>query len=386
MQRLEERRNLRIDMWRRRNRSASWLIDHAIEHATRTDRLRGFALPMRPARCGWPLGRVDMTLIDGRAYATGLEHCASPWACPVCTPVIRARRARDLQRAADRWTGEGHALVFVTLTRPHTKSEPLADGLDLVARAWSDMTGSQRWRKLRNDLGIRHHARSVEITWSPGHGWHAHVHALLFADAPVDRKRLQDELCDMWGRALEHLGSRRPSKRHGVLCENVETTPEGAASYLSKPPDRIGSEITRMDRKQGRGHDSLTPFQLLDPPVIRRLGEWRARSLWIEYVESTQRRRSITWSRHLRSSLVGGREASDRQIIDDTIPGMRLYPIAPRTWRRLRRSPTLLAHLCSRTETGEVPIALDIIRLIAHERDGKTDDGNDEAERRCPRP
>lgn len=358
MRTLDERRTWRQTQWARRNRSAAWLIEDAMHTAGTT---QSFVKPLRPARCGWPIGRTSVQLIDGKASVRNLEHCASPWACPVCSTIIRAQRASDLQHAADQWAAQGHGLAFATLTRPHTKTEPLTVGMDIVDHAWSDMAASQRWRAIKTRFGIRHWARSIEITYNPTSGWHAHVHALLFTDQPApDARGLQRELLELWDTTIQRHGSRPASKRHGVVVLPVRATPGKVGRYISKSPDRIGSELTRMDTKTGRG-TSLAPFQLLDPDTGERLGGDTARRLWLEYVTTTRGQRSITWSRRLRAELVGAPEQTDRQIIDNTIRGMEILEIPNQTYRKLKREPSVLGFILSRIETGEVPLAETII-------------------------
>ena len=322
---------------------------------------QSFVKPLRPARCGWPIGRTSVQLVDGKASVRNLEHCASPWACPVCSTIIRAQRANDLQHAADSWIEQGHGLLFATLTRPHTKTEPLTVGMDIVDHAWSDMAASQRWRTIKTRHGIRHWVRSIEITYNPRSGWHVHVHALMFADRmSPDARGLQRELLELWNTTIQRHGSRPASKRHGVIVLPVQATPGKVGRYMSKSPDRIGSEITRMDNKTGRG-TSLAPFQLLDPDTIARLGDDVARRLWLEYVTTTRGQRSITWSRRLRAELVGGSEQTDRQIIDNTLQGVPILEIPNQTYRKLKREPSVLGFILSRIETGEVPLAETII-------------------------
>lgn len=358
MRTLDERRQWRENQWSRRNRSAAWLIDDAMRTAGTT---HTFVKPLRPARCGWPIGRTAIQLVDGKASVRNLEHCASPWACPVCSTIIRAQRASDLQHAADQWAAQGHGLAFATLTRPHTKTEPLAVGMDIVDHAWSDMAASQRWRTIKTRHGIRHWVRSIEITYNPTSGWHVHAHALLFTDQPhPDTKELQRDLLDLWNTTIQRHGSRPASKRHGAVVLPVQTTPGKVGRYMSKAPDRIGSEVTRMDNKTGRGH-SIAPFQLLDPDTGERLGRDTARRLWLEYVTTTRGQRSITWSRQLRAELVGAPEQTDRQIIDNTIRGMEILEIPNRVYRQLKREPSVLGFILSRIETGEVPLAETII-------------------------
>ena len=365
LQQLDDRREWRQQQWERRNRSAAWLIEQARREAASTG--AAFVKPPRPARCGWPLGRPAIQLVDGKASITGLEHCASPWCCPVCAAIIRGRRARDLQHAADVWVDAGHGLLFATLTRPHGKRERLETGMDTITGSWADIMKSQRWRTLRATYGITHWVRGMEITWSPRNGWHCHLHLLIFTDRPAtDRsaKTLQADLLDLWNDQLVRHGSRPAGKRHGVRVLPVGDAPGRVGAYMAKTPESIGSEVTRMDNKTGRKEGSIGSFQLLDQPVIDRLGRHTARRLWLEYVRATRGQKSITWSRRLRADLLGTPEQTDRQIIDDTAKGNHVIDIAADTYRSLKKQPSLLGFILSRIETGEVPVAIDVMSSV----------------------
>lgn len=372
MDRLESE-SLRIwreEQYARRGRSRAWLIDRAVREHGGAGRGNGFVRPPRPARCGWALGVTGVRLHGGKAYMSGLEHCASPWCCPVCTPVIRARRARDLRDTIRYWQEDpAHSLAFVTLTIPHGPGDGLADMIALVGPAWSRLAGSQRWRRLREKKGIRHYVRSMEITWSPGNGWHVHLHLLLYLDQAHDSRELQESLRDLWARNVHALAPERrpPSKRHGVLVETAgQTDADGLAGYLAKSPDRrdLASEMTRADRKHGR-KTSLAPFQFLDRPVIEGFGKERAERLWCEYVDATWRHRTITWSRHLRAEAgLAGSEPTDRQIIDQTIHGIEAISLTHSECKALTANPNILSHVLQKTETGEIPLALDLIDAV----------------------
>lgn len=355
----EVRQAWRQMQWERRNRSAAWLIEEALQLSESTT--TGFIKPMRIARCGWTLGKPVVQLIDGKASIANLEHCASPWACPICAPIIRMKRGMDLQQAANRWQAEGHGLVFATLTRPHTRGERLEQGMDIITVSWSTMIASQRWRLFKKTYAVTHWARSIEITWNPSHGWHAHIHALLFIDRPNPHiKELQNNLYDLWNTMLRQQGSRKASKRHGVTLLPVKESPERVGRYMCKPPDAIGMEITRMDNKTSR-KDSLAPFQLLDQSTIDDIGGSKAKHLWLEYAHATKGQRSITWSRELRSSLLSTPEQTDQQIIEDTISGIPVIDIHPDAYRQLKREPSVMAFILRLTETGEIPLALDML-------------------------
>ena len=365
-------RGWRERQYARQARSQAWLLDRASRGAGRVAYDRLGELP-RMARCGWPLGGIaGIRVQGGRAFVTGTEHCASPWSCPLCTPVIRAQRARDVRRAIEYWqAGSGHGIAFLTLTVPHTPHDPLRAMIDLVSGAWSRMRGGQTWRAWARHAGIMHYIRSMEITWSPAGGWHCHLHVLLLLDRDFDPDRLRGDIHAMWATAVRKAAPERktPSKRHGVSVEKADGDMIRLAGYMSKTPDAkdsgrydLAREMTRADRKHARGADGLNPFQFLDDtqPAPTVTGA-SMRDLWLEYVDATSRRRSITWSRDLRRMAGLGVERTDRQIIDDTIHGADAFALDADEYRMLRHAPSIRAFVLQKTETGEIPLALQVI-------------------------
>lgn len=360
----DDLRRWREEQYARRSRSQAWLLDRASGGAGRLRSWQLRDLP-RPARCGWPLTGTSIRLRDGKAFISGTERCASPWACPICTPIIRTRRARDLRTAIERWREmDGHSLWFVTLTAPHRKSDPLATTLPIIADAWSCMRGSQAWRRYARDNGIEHYVRAMEVTWSPQHGWHPHLHVLLFTIGAREPNR--KIITDLWTATLQTIAPNRktPSKRHGVLIEPADGS-IALADYLTKTPDKrrdIASEVVRGDRKQSRRNDGINPLQLLDDGVIQQLGSDTAKRLWAEYVDATYRRRTVTWSRNLRRDMgIDGNEPTDEQIIQRSVHGIPVIDLTTEAYRMLRTTPAIHSYVLQRVEDGEVPIAIQII-------------------------
>lgn len=364
----DERKAWRERQAERKLRSSAWLLDRASGGTGRLERSQLSTLP-RPARCGWPLTVPSIRLYQGRAFISGTEHCANPWACPTCTPILRANRAQDVQAAAEYWQHDlTHAMAFVTLTIPHHSSDRLRDMTRLVSATWSSMRGSHQWRDYSDITGIRHYIRTMEITWSLEHGWHAHLHVLLLLDHTTDWDDLQAEIYARWSETLANIAPQRkqPSRQYGVTVEEVRVTPERVADYMCKTPDRYGiaSEMTRGDRKQGRSRTSINPLQLLDDSTIGMLlaHGHDARALWCEYVDATYRLRSITWSRRIRQEAGLNSEAlTDRQIIDSTVHAPLAIQLTNEQHHMLRTCPNIFAFILQKTETGEIPLALQII-------------------------
>ena len=105
---------LRRSRFARRSQSSKWLIADAVDSSAIeelgdglfADSATGELLdsdwvrPPRPARCGWRIGENVSVHSDGQlAHFSGTERCSSVWACPSCSAVIRAERAREISQA-----------------------------------------------------------------------------------------------------------------------------------------------------------------------------------------------------------------------------------------------------------------------------------------------
>lgn len=352
---LQDARRLR---YVRRQRSTSWLISDARRRVgldphdgTASEWVR----PVRPARCRWRVAaQVGVHRDADSAHWSGLERCASIWACPVCSAVIRAERARDVQTAVDRWRETGGHTVMVTLTVRHRVRDALAVGLGAVVTGWQKLMAQKVWRSLKSRHGIAGYVRSVEVTWTRANGWHPHVHALLFLErdlTPVEAAALQAAIFDVWSRIVVRLGARRPDAKHGVVITR------GAAQYVAKVQehDRAGVEMTRFDLKRSRTAAGFMPFELLD---VEGGDAPRAEALWSEYVEATTGRRAITWSRGLRDLLSLDEDLTDDQVIEQAErAALRVLIDGEQYDRRLRNAPGAAAAVLELLEDGNVELA-----------------------------
>jgi hypothetical protein len=360
-----ERRLLR---YQRRQRSSRWLIaavreasgldPDAPEVADRdTGELRPlrasdpeWVRPPRPARCRWRLGElVGVHHGDGTAHWSGIERCASIWACPVCAAVIRAERAAEIQQAVERHQERGGSLVFVTLTMRHGLDDPLKITLNAAIKAWQDMLRGRAWIDFRDSYGVAGYVRAVEVTHGLRNGWHPHVHVLFFVDRPLTNEEAQQwhtALFDRWSRFVVKHGGGVPNELHGVDVRAADGDGTVVAQYLSKiqeapqEPKRqpIGNELARGDMKTGRGRHGRMPFELLDG------SSKRDAELWVEYFEATHRRRAITWSSGLRDRLDLGEERTDEQVIEETEQDTARVLIPGKSYDRAKNRPTVLAH------------------------------------------
>lgn len=268
------------------------------------------------------------------ATVSNVARCGSPWACPVCAPVVREGRALEIDLGLSSWLAEGHGAVFVTFTTRHHRRHALADRLDVVASALRWCLKGRPWEKRRGALGYVGAIRAVEITWGEANGWHPHCHAALLFDRPLDDDQvadLADWLHGRWSAVLERRGLGTISREHGVDVRRMAGAGE-IGSYLTKVEGgwSVGRELARSDAKCRSAAEILRN--------IAETGEAKWVALWREYEAATAGKRAIVWSPGLRARLLGVEDSpTDEQLAaaegSDVTVVLRAY-VAAGVWKR----------------------------------------------------
>lgn len=251
-------------------------------------------------------GRGAFVTIDvGRAltaHVSNIYRCGSCWSCPLCAPVIRQRRAEEIDGALRRHMNGGGGALFLTLTLRHHARDTLASRLDVVAQSMRLVLSGSPWDRRKRALGYIGNIKAVEVTWGENNGWHAHAHVLLLFDREVTAIERRDLAAWIYGR-WSSIATRRQlgtvTRRHGIDLQPVSLHGHELAQYLTKVGSdwSPGLELARGDRK------TFSPFKLLD--LLVATGETRYRTLWLEYEEATFGKRSVKWSPGLRARLTG---------------------------------------------------------------------------------
>jgi hypothetical protein len=139
---------------------------------------------------------------------SGLAHCGSVWACPVCSAKIATRRAEELADVM-RWALEqGCSASMVTLTMQHHKGQRLADSWNALAKAWARVTSGKQWVNDQAAAGLQGWIKAVEVTTGKN-GWHVHVHVLMIWRDTIDgvtATRVGERMWRRWQRALQRHG------------------------------------------------------------------------------------------------------------------------------------------------------------------------------------
>ncbi len=247
------------------------------------------------------------------AHVQGVARCGSPHSCPVCAPVVRQRRALEIDEGLTRWLEGGHGAAFVTLTTRHHRGDELKGRLVAVSSALQSCLSGAPWKRRAERLGYRGAIRAVEVTYGRN-GWHPHCHAILLFDRPVGAAELGDLeawLFGRWSGVVERKGFGTLSATHGVDVRTVGAAGLGEYVTMVEGGWGAGMELTRPDLKKGKsGH--VPPVELLRRFV--ETGEVRWLRLWLEYESATFGTNAFVWSRGLRGVLGLGAEKTDEEV------------------------------------------------------------------------
>ena len=252
------------------------------------------------ARCGNALGNLVMVRQDqhGRTRPGGVATCKSAWGCLGCAARKRAEHAARVKRLVDRHHDTGGHVSLGSFTLSHYRSDDLADLLEGLRKAFTDMRRMKAYKDAETEHGIVGWIGALEITDGPS-GWHPHLHVLFFHREFLgveygDNAQLRSALHQTFAFQIDrHLG-RQVHEIHGVDLVPVKTdSDDGAvARYLGK----IQLEMARQDLKTGRGQ-SRSPWEIaLD---AARTGDARDTARWVEYLRSSKGRNVVTHSKSL---------------------------------------------------------------------------------------
>ncbi len=265
--------------------------------------------------CWYPSG--DQVAVDvGRALTaqvSGVHRCGSAWSCPVCAPVVRQRRAQEIDRGVGSFLERGGGGLFVTFTAAHQLGDELEGRLAAMCEALNLVLKGSAWDRRRGRLGFVGTIRAIEVTRTEANGWHPHNHAVLLFERPVSHEERQDLwrwLDERWRAILLARGYGRTNEAHGVDVRPV--TGDALGEYLTKVDGgwSTGMELARGDTKHGKG---VTPFELLAD--FAGTGEVKARDLWLEYEAATFGKKFLRWSPGLRAQLLGDEEDQADEVL-----------------------------------------------------------------------
>lgn len=243
------------------------------------------------------------------AHVSGIRRCGSPWSCLLCSPIIRERRAAEIDTGVSGHLERGGGAEFVTLTLRHARSDRLAARLDVITTALASCLSGASWARWKERLGYVGTIRAVEVT-DGVNGWHPHLHALfLWARqlTAAERSAFGSWLRGRWAKVVERRGFGTINE-HGTDVRPVLGAGD-LAKYLCKVESGwgVGLELTRSDLKSNSPLRHLREFA--------RTGDMAHGRRWQEYEAATFGKRALRWSPNLRRQLLGhDQEQSDQEL------------------------------------------------------------------------
>jgi hypothetical protein len=266
----------------------------------------------------WFPSSAQVSIDVGRqltAQVSGVNRCGSAWVCPICAPVIRQRRAEEIDQGVNGWLTNGGGGLFVTFTCSHQLTDELEPRLAAMSGALHAVLKGSAWDRWKKRLGYVGAIRAIEVTRTEANGWHPHNHAALLFERRVtedELKAFSRWLYERWRQILLARGLGTISEAHGVDVRQV--TGDALGDYLAKVDEgwSTGLELARGDAKRGR-RGSRTPFELL--VELAATGDTGIKALWLEYEAATFGKRWLRWTPGLRERLLGtAKERSDEEL------------------------------------------------------------------------
>lgn len=235
------------------------------------------------------------------AHFKGVMVCGSVWLCGVCGSKISERRRVELETAVALWKAEGGTVWLVTYTFSHGRHDVLGETLDKLAKARRSMKSGRIYERIKDDFGMIGTVQAFEITHGLAHGWHPHIHELVFLRSGCDMVEFRQRIYDKWRKACIRAGLGEPSFEHGLDVRGGEA----AARYVSKGVSTWGieQEMTKGHIKDGRGKNR-SPGQLLDcagDPAADKAHRDEAARLWLDYAKAMKGKQQLRWTPGLKS-------------------------------------------------------------------------------------
>jgi hypothetical protein len=271
------------------------------------------------ARCRrFRTAKTVQVFADGEHVTiSGVQTCHNAWGCPVCSLAIQIRRGAEIEWALDHWKGDvpdrigpNQATAYMlSLTVRHGIKHKLADTVSVVTDAWGDFFAGRAGQELHRRLGIDHFVRSLEVTWSPEHGWHPHLHVVIFTSDPLRPEELA-ELEQRWQESVRGSDDFRESfapNQHGCNVKELWKNSDDG-KYLQK----MFLELTDVGaKKAAEGH--LSYWQVAEEAAK---GDRRMVKVWQEAQDALFRKKQLTWSKGSKATF-GIPDLTDEMLGDE---------------------------------------------------------------------
>lgn len=238
---------------------------------------------------------------DDQLAMKNLVYCSSIWLCPVCSSRIASERRKELSQAVQL---SGAYTALITYTLSHSIHDPLDELLGALRKAVNSTKSGRWYEEFIKDHGIMASVSSLEFTHGE-HGWHPHIHQLVFFNEKPDPERIHEQLSERFGHYVEKIG-HYSSSYHGI---DVRCSRKDVSGYISKW--NVIQELSNVQAKRGR-KESLNIWQIAQLAIA---GDPECEDLWLEYAKASYRKKALQWSRGAREALGIEAELSDEELI-----------------------------------------------------------------------
>jgi hypothetical protein len=324
----------------------------------------------RWGKCGRVLaggGSVLVRKVGGASRYANLMTCGSIHCCPMCQATLRSHKADEVSRLAAWWLDQGHGLVMVTLTLPHSAGMPLKGLWSVVSEGLRFTRSGRPYQRFKMSVGILHSVRALEVTHG-GNGWHPHVHLLLLLDIPPgagEIAQVKVYFNHRWGGWVRKQGYGEIHPIHGVDVLPIYTRADAMGAYIAKLQEgwSVGAEMVRGDAKRGRRNDGdisahRTPLQILDD--YGESGRPEDLALWREWEDAAPGHQAIVMSDGLRELVGLAAEPTDEELAQQLEAGDTSIEVSEdvalidyaSTWKAMVATGTLYERVLAASDAG----------------------------------
>ena len=190
------------------------------------------------------------------AHYEGLMTCGSVWNCPVCAARVAEKRREELERAIEKCQQQGGTVWMATFTVKHEKDDSLGDLLRTLEAAMRRMRQGRSAQALKKQFDVIGTVTVREVTYGE-HGWHPHMHQLIFFRGEIDEEEFDSVMRKKWANATKHEGLEtnehgfRLDKTYGQVAKYVTKLGRDTSEYEHPGNWNAASEMTRTSAKQG---------------------------------------------------------------------------------------------------------------------------------------
>lgn len=303
---------------------------------------------------------VTLRLREGVAGYSGLQHCGSVWADPVCAGRILLHRALEIGAVLGRAVQAGHSLGFVTLTMRHHDAQSLELLWGAAAKGWQRSISGKGWVSVSGL--VEGWVRVWEVTHGRN-GWHVHVHCVVVLAKGARQEHLDrvgQGMFDRWSRGIVGAGLDAPrlvgQDWHLVGGEDASSALGEYLAKMVEAPEAqaasLGLELTHT--MAGRSASSLKTrptWALLDDLV--HFGEKSSLDRWREWERVSRGKRQVGWSKGLREQFAPDiEELTDADVVEQEIGSAHddIVRWGAQQWRELVAVPGRLVELLEAAE------------------------------------